>query len=88
VPHGRLLVAFAEAVLGDEDTPLRRARSALPAALGPAGLVDAAAVVGLFDAIDRVADATGIPLEDEKATASADFRAALGLDRFSVANRT
>jgi hypothetical protein len=87
VPNGRLLIAFAEAVLGGDDGALTRARNALSAALGPAGLADAAAVVGLFNAIDRVADATGIPLEDEKAAASADFRAALDLDRFSVAER-
>lgn len=87
VPHGGLLVDFAEAMLGDEDNALTRARSALAAALGPAALIDAAGVVGLFNAIDRVADAVGIPLEPEKAAASADFRAALGLDRFSVAER-
>ena len=57
------------------------------AALGAAGLVDAAGIVGLFNAIDRVADATGIPLEADKAAASVDFRAALGLDRFAVAAR-
>ena len=87
VPNGQLLITFAEAVLGEDDSALTRARSAVGAALGPAGLADAAAVVGLFNAIDRVADATGIPLEDEKAAASADFRAALGLDRFSVTER-
>jgi hypothetical protein len=87
VPYGRLLVAFAEAVLGDDDATLAQAREALAAELGPPGLVDAAGVVGLFDAIDRVADATGIPLEPEKAAASADFRAALDLDRFAVADR-
>ena len=86
MPYGRLLVAFAEAVLGADDGALAQARAAL-AALGPAGLVDAAGVVGLFNAIDRVADATGIPLEPEKAAASADFRAALDLDRFWVAAR-
>ena len=85
VPHGRRLVAFAEAVLGED--ALSRARAALSEAIGPAGLVDAAAVVGLFNAIDRVADATGIPLEAEKTEASADFRAALGLDRFDVGAR-
>ena len=84
VPYGRLLVAFADAVLGEDEGALTRAREALAAALGPPGLVDAAAVVGLFNAIDRVADATGIPLEPEKAAASADFRAALGLDLFAV----
>ena len=87
VPHGDLLIRFAEAVLGDDDTAPARARDALMTALGPPGLVDAAGVVGLFNAIDRVADATGIPLEPEKAAASADFRAALDLDRFAVADR-
>ena len=87
MPHGRALIEFAEAVLGEDDAMLDRARTALYAALGPAGLADAAGVVGLFNAIDRVADATGIPLEPDKAAASADFRAALGLDRFAVANR-
>jgi len=87
VPEGEQAVAFAEAVLGEDDAALARARDALMTALGPPGLVDAAGVVGLFNAIDRVADATGIPLEPEKAAASADFRAALDLDRFSVAAR-
>ena len=87
VPRGRLLIAFAEAVLGDNETRLAWARTALRAAIGAEGLVDAAGVVGLFNAIDRVADATGIPLEAEKAQASADFRTALGLDRFAVAER-
>jgi hypothetical protein len=74
-------------VLGAEDAALARARHALAMALGTAGLVDAASVVGLFNAIDRVADATGIPLEPEKAEASADFRAALDLDQFAVNER-
>ena len=87
VPHGRLLVEFAEAVLGEDAEALARARAALRAAIGPAGFADAAGVIGLFNAIDRVADATGIPLEAEKAAASADFRAALGLDRFDVSAR-
>jgi hypothetical protein len=88
VLHGDLLIAFAEAVIGEDDHALMRARDALLAALGPPGLVDAAGVVGLFNAIDRVADATGIPLEPDKAAASADFRAKLDLDRFSVGERT
>ena len=87
VPYGRRLGMFAEAVLGDAAVALARARDALMAAMGPPALVDAAGVVGLFNAIDRVADATGIPLEADKAAASADFRAALGLDRFAVAAR-
>jgi hypothetical protein len=77
-------VRFAEAVLGADDIALVAARAALEGALGPAGLVDAAGVVGLFNAIDRVADATGIPLEPEKAAATGDFRAALAIDDFAA----
>jgi len=75
-------------VLDEDEAVLSRARTELLRALGPEGLVDAAAVVGLFNAIDRVADATGIPLEAEKVQASADFRAVLGLDRFAVGARS
>jgi alkylhydroperoxidase family enzyme len=84
VAHGAALIAFAEAVLGDDDAALDAARSQLQKQIGPAGLVDAAAVVGLFNAIDRIADATGIPLEPEKAAATADFRTALAIDSFAT----
>ena len=85
IPHGQLLVEFAEAVLADSDEQLLRARSALRGSLGDAALVDAAAVVGFFNAIDRAADATGIPLDPERLPQTADFRAALGLDAFAQA---
>ena len=85
IPHGQLLVEFAEAVLADSDEQLLRARSALRGSVGDAALVDAAAVVGFFNAIDRVADATGIPLDPERIPQTADFRAALGLDAFAQA---
>ena len=81
IPHGALLARFAEAVVtGADDRNLLR--DAVLAALGPAGLVDSAAVVALFNAIDRVADSTGIPLEDWKAADTVEMRAALGVDRF------
>ena len=85
VPHGDRLIEFAEAVLADSDEQLLRARSALRGSLGDAALVDAAAVVGFFNAIDRAADATGIPLDPERVPQTADFRAALGLDAFTQA---
>jgi len=85
VPHGDRLIEFAEAVLADNDEQLLRVRSALRGSLGDAALVDAAAVVGFFNAIDRVADATGIPLDPERVPQTADFRAALGLDAFTQA---
>ena len=83
IPHGALLVAFAEAVLGIDDERLADTQSRIRAAMGDAALVDAAAIVATFNAIDRVADATGIQIEDARAQATADIRAALGINAFA-----
>jgi len=83
IPHGALLVTFAEAVLGVENERLADTQSRIRAALGDAALVDAAAIVATFNAIDRVADATGIQLEEARAQATADVRAALGINAFA-----
>ena len=83
IPHGALLVGFAEAVLGSDEAHLSAIRSDVRARMGDAALVDAAAIVATFNAIDRVADATGIPIEDGKAAATADVRAALGINSFA-----
>jgi hypothetical protein len=82
IAHGQELMTFAEATLGDGDRALDEARRSLLRALGPDAMVDAAAIAGLFNAIDRVADATGTPLEDWKAEATSDVRAAIGIDEF------
>jgi hypothetical protein len=39
-------------------------------------------VAGNVNAVDRVAASTGIPLDDETAKTTADFRPALGIDDF------
>ena len=83
IPHGALLVQFAEAVLGSDDARLAAIQSEIRAKMGDAALVDAAAIAATFNAIDRVADATGIPIEDNKAEVTADFRAALGINAFA-----
>lgn len=61
---------------------LERAREGVVTTLGSEALVDAAGIIGMFDAVVRVADATGIPLEDYKVEASEDFRAVLGISDF------
>ena len=82
VPNGGLLVAFAEAVLGDDPGLMSEARQALSRTLGEAAMVDAAAVVAGFNAIDRVADGTGIPIDEERVASTALLRQDLGVDRF------
>lgn len=81
--YGALLVEFAEAMLLGDDGRRDEARMAVHAALGPAALVDVAAVVASFNSVVKLADATGIPLEDFKAAATADLREALGLERLN-----
>lgn len=85
IPHGGLLIEFAEAIIGSDDARLSRAREQLLQTLGPAALVDAAGVVATFNAIDRVADATGTPIDEERIESSAEIRVQLGIDRFPSA---
>jgi hypothetical protein len=83
IPNGALLVTFADAVIGIDDERLATARADIRAALGDEALVDAAAIAATFNAIDRVADSTGIPIEHTKAEVTADLRASLGIDSFA-----
>lgn len=80
----RQLLELAEAGIGRESARIEAAQSAVRQALGEAALLDAAAVIGGFDAITRVADATGTPLEPEKAARSVEMRATLGIDAFDA----
>jgi hypothetical protein len=66
VPHGALLSEFVEAALGDDAERLRRARVSVAAALGPKALVDVAGAVASFNAVVKVADASGIVVEEFK----------------------
>ncbi len=83
------LLALVEATLrresGDE---LANARNALAGKLGDAALVDAAAVIGNFERMTRIADGTGIPLDDMMAALTVDIRAELNLNSFSSAHNT
>lgn len=83
MPHAALLVEFAEALHGTDTGRQLRAREAVAGGLGDAALVDAAAIVASFNAVVKIADATGIPLEDYKAAATEDLRRDLALERFN-----
>ena len=83
VANGARLVAFTEAVMGTDDGRLDAERRALCAVLSPAAFVDVCAVIGMFNIVDRIADAIGIPLDAPLAMMSADVRAELDLERFA-----
>ena len=64
VPHAAELLEFAGAVVLRDAQRTAAVRSRLRAALGDAGLVDAAATAAAFHGFVRLADATGIPYEN------------------------
>jgi len=88
VDDGARLIAFTDAVLGDDDGRLARERDALRAVVTPEAFVDACALIGAFNVVDRVADATGIPLDAMLYEGSRDVREELGLARFQSAGNT
>lgn len=88
VLHGKTIARFGEAVLQGSDSTLEDARIALIEAVGGDGFVDAAGVVGHFERLVRVADATGIPLDAAAAEATIDIREDLGINTYGMADRT
>ena len=84
VEHGNLLIAFAEALVGDDDVTLTHARHAVIEGLSPEAMVDAAGVASNFERMVRIADATGIQLDERMAALSQETRDALHLERFTA----
>ncbi len=76
-------MTFAEAVVGGDELQVATARQVLLDAVGPEALVDAAAVAANFERMDRIADATGIPLDAPMDLLTADLRSELGIDSFA-----
>lgn len=88
VAHGARLVAFTEAVMQGNPEAIVRERRALRAVVGDHAFVDTCATIAAFNVVDRIADATGIPLDDVLVGATAELRAALDLGRFASAANT
>lgn len=63
VTGGTELLRFVDAVMKGDEGAVATARNTLYAKLGDAGVVDAAAVILMFNVVDRIADATGIAID-------------------------
>ena len=84
VPHGVALLRFATAAQTESDD-LDDARAGLMAAVGENGVLEAAATVAVFNGLVRVADGTGIQLDDGVLADSADYRDRLGVNTYGGA---
>ena len=88
VPHSVALTTFAEAALRGTPEELVAARNRLAEEAGAEAVVDAAAVIGNFQRMVRIADGTGIPLDKPIAVFSVDMRKELDLDSFGASANT
>ena len=87
VPHSVELLRFAEAV-HQRRPDLAACRDGLRAAVGELGLIEAAATVSGFNGLVRVADGTGIQIDEGVDAYTADVRAELGIDRYAGSHNT
>ena len=80
LPHGNLINDFVEAIFSRIPSRVAVVRDVLVRAMGEQAMVDAAATIAAFNAYPRMADATGIPLENVKKEVTAEMREELGME--------
>ncbi len=83
VPDEDILLQVAEAVYHGDETQLAKVRQLAGEKLGPLKLVDAIAVASAFNGITRVANATGLPLDDHTEQMTVEMRQLTGIDAYS-----
>jgi hypothetical protein len=88
VPHSAALMRFAESVASRDPQAIAAARQALFDAAGNDVVVDAAAVAGNFQRMVRIADSTGIPVDERMNALSGSIQSDLNLRRFGSAQNT
>jgi len=88
VAHDHHLRALAEHAIRGEWAQLASARSAAASAMGVQAMVDALTVAAAFNGITRVADATGIPLDEATAQTTTAMRQDTGIQHFEYASKS
>ena len=88
IPHGALLVEFTDAAHSDDETALAPLRKQIVEAMSEAALVDTCGVVANFQRVVRIADGTGIPLDEAVMALSSDLRPKLGVEAFEGARNS
>jgi hypothetical protein len=88
VEHGELLRELTDATVQNRWGELEAVRATATATMGAQKTTDALVVAAAFNGITRVADATGIPLDETTAETTVELRAATGIDRFDYAQKS
>jgi len=80
VPHGKILMAFVDATMAADTEKLDAIRAQLLGFIGERGVVDAAAVMAMFQLNTRAADAAGIIVENRTLAGRNKVAAIFGFD--------
>ena len=88
VENCRALVGFTDALLSADTSALDRARHELTRVMGDLALVGASIITANFSKNDRIANATGIPLEPDFVQQSESFREELGVNDYPSASNS
>jgi hypothetical protein len=83
-----LLNEFVEAAVYRDEPRLAEAREAFELKLGTDALVDAAAVIGCFQRLNRMADGAGIELDEQMVMMTGGIRDELNIDDYASAANT
>lgn len=84
----QLLNDFVDAAVHRDEPRLAEAREALEMKMGANALVDAAAVIGCFQRLNRMSDGAGIELDEQMLMMTAGLRAELKIDDYVSAANT
>ena len=87
VDHESILIKIAEAVFAGDAEQMAIVREEALQVLSPQALTDTIAVATGFNGITKVANATGILLDDATEQLTIEMRASTGIDEFSEATK-
>ena len=88
VDFGHWLRSLTEAAIRNRWDDLATIRDQAGAAMGTQSMVDALVVASGFNGITRVADATGIPLDENTQQMTVDMRESTGIERFNYIEKS
>jgi hypothetical protein len=83
VENETVLLKIAEAVYKSNPEQMTRCRDEAIAIIGARATVDAIGVAAAFNGITKIANATGLPLDESTASSAQALRRDSGIDRFS-----
>ncbi len=78
-----VLVALAEAVCGADSVQIKAARNAAVDCIGGEATVDVIGIAAAFNGITKVANATGLPLDDATESSTQEMRESAQIDLYS-----